>query len=191
MEMLLVLAILVAVSAMAAPAMHDMWQRRKLPLAADQLRAALSRTRTEAMRSGKTQVFRCELGGSKYFSLAWSAGDELINGSAQEAVDSQQLRQDASGPKLRELPEGVTFGMSEASLDTRSIDIEETLRQSDAGGMWSPPIVFYPDGTSSQSKIEIVGEKTASLTIALRGLTGLASVEETSGTAELAQEGAS
>src|SRR6266496_1137126 len=60
LEVMLVMAILVAVAAVAWPQIHRAYESVRLRKAADQVQAGLSHARVEAMSSGVTQVFRFE-----------------------------------------------------------------------------------------------------------------------------------
>src|SRR5688572_6889325 len=87
LELLVALAILVTLAAIAAPNMARAWERYRVKLAGDQLRAAFAHGHVEAMRTGQIQVFRFQMGGRSYFLQPWMAGDEAINVSAREAYE--------------------------------------------------------------------------------------------------------
>src|SRR5688500_13683692 len=89
-ELLLALAILVAMAALAAPSVNRAWERYRVKLAGDQVRAALTHAHVEAMRTGQIQVMRFEIGGDQYATQPWMAGDEMINASAKEAYEQVQ-----------------------------------------------------------------------------------------------------
>ena len=44
--------------------------------------------------------------------------------------------------------------------------------------MWSPPVLFYSDGTTSDADVVLVNERNTAIRISLRGLTGIASVSD-------------
>ena len=39
---------------------------------------------------------------------------------------------------------------------------------------WSPPVLFYPDGTASDASVLLSNERGLTLRVTLRGLTGIA-----------------
>jgi prepilin-type N-terminal cleavage/methylation domain-containing protein len=98
-----------------------------------------------------------------------------------------------------ELPEGVHFLSPAMAMDSRPITTLDqgagdsldspgddssalaadpaastTMGQDDA--IWSPPIVFYPNGRTADAQIGLANRAGASLEVALRGLTGVAKV---------------
>ena len=78
---------------------------------------------------------------------------------------------------LDRLPEGIFFATSQTVADTRSewlmLDGQETTAQDTD---WSVPIFFYPDGTTSTASLVLSNRRNRSITIELRGLTGVARV---------------
>jgi len=180
-ELLLALAILVALASLAAPSMHRAWQRYRVKLAGDQLRAAFTHAHVEAMRTGQIQVMRLELGGDRYAMQPWMAGDELINASAKEAFDQARPEYKFEPVKFETLPEDVTFSDAVAKFDTRAIEVEQEALQQQSGAaatQWSQPILFYPDGTSSQAKVTVANERGEAVQVTLRKLTGLTTTSD-------------
>ena len=66
LELLLVLAILVILAATAAPLLRGTMQDAALRSAADTIRVELTRANVRAMKSGRIQVFRFEVGGTQF-----------------------------------------------------------------------------------------------------------------------------
>jgi type II secretory pathway pseudopilin PulG len=189
LELMLALAILVAMAAISAPTINRTWERYRVKLAGDQLRAAFSRAHVQAMRTGQTQVMRFEVGGDQYAVQPWVAGDEMINASAQEAFEQTQPQYQSEAVKPERLPDDVIFELAEAKFDTRATEIEEeALRQRDGQTQWSQPILFYPDGTSSQAKVVVANKRGQAVQVTLRKLTGLTTVSDVSTLEELTAE---
>ncbi len=181
LELLVALAILVALAAIAAPNMTRAWERYRVKLGGDQLRAAFGHAHVEAMRTGQIQVFRFEMGGQSYYLQPWMAGDEAINVSAAEAYEQSTPQYEIAAVKEERLPEGVIFSLAAAEFDTRAMEIEgEAAQQQTAQTQWSQPILFYPDGTSSQARVILANEKGEAVMVKLRKLTGLTTVSEMS-----------
>src|SRR6187401_1703490 len=87
LELMIALVIIVVLASLTAPFVTRAWERYRVKLAGDQLRAAFTHAHVEAMRTGQIQVLRFELGGRSYYLQPWMAGDEVINVSAEEAYD--------------------------------------------------------------------------------------------------------
>lgn len=173
------LAIMVILASLAAPAIGRAWERYRVKLAGDQLRAAIGHAHYEAMRTGQIQVLRFEMGGSSYYLQPWMAGDETINVSAEEAYEQSTPQYQVKPVQEKKLPEDVTFEFAEAKFDTRALEIEdEANKQQTAITQWSQPILFYPDGTSSQAQVTVANARGEAVQITLRKLTGLATVSE-------------
>ncbi|WP_164103087.1 pilus assembly FimT family protein [Candidatus Laterigemmans baculatus] len=66
LELLLALAVMVALGAVAIPGIFGVLANRQLARGGSGLRVAMVQARLEAMRTGRTQVMRFELGGSRY-----------------------------------------------------------------------------------------------------------------------------
>jgi Tfp pilus assembly protein FimT len=178
-ELLLALAIIVALTSLAVPAVGRAWERYRVRQAADLMRAAFAHGHVEAMRTGQIQVMRLEIGGSKYYLQPWMAGDEVINVSADEAYEQSTPQYQAEPVAEKHLPEDVTFAMAEAKFDSRAMEIEaEASKQQTALTQWSQPILFYPDGTSSQAKVTVANERGEAMQVTLRKLTGLSTLGE-------------
>lgn len=176
---MIALAIIVAITSLAAPAVARAWERYRVKIAGDQLRAEFTHAHVEAMRTGQIQVLRFELGGSSYYLQPWMAGDEAINVSLEEAFEQNTPQYQAEPVEEMKLPADVTFEFAQARFDTRAMEIEEeTSQQQTALTQWSQPILFYPDGTSSQAKITVANLRGEAVQVTLRKLTGLATVGE-------------
>jgi len=83
------------------------------------------------------------------------------------------------------LPRSITFVGSEIEMDARDIFAGEQAMgdgQAMAGDMstsWSSPILFYPDGSASQTKLQLTDSKaTRFVIVSLRGMTGLSQVTD-------------
>jgi prepilin-type N-terminal cleavage/methylation domain-containing protein len=178
-ELLIALGIIVLLASLATPAITRAWERYRVKLAGDQLRAAFGHAHYEAMRTGQIQVVRMELGGSSYYLQPWMAGDEAINASAEEAYEQTTPQYQLEPVAEEKLPEDVVFESAQARFDTRAMEIEDEADNQQAGmTQWSQPLLFYPDGTSSQAKITVANERGEAVQITLRKLTGMASVSE-------------
>ena len=182
LEMLLVLAILVAVAALAAPALRGAIQSARLRAAGDTIRTEWTRAHVKAMKTGRIQVFRYELGGVKYSIQPWIAGDDALEGSSQSDTGfgvADQTQDAANLGAGHELPEGTMFAAGDAVVESRSLAIEQTaMEATQFESEWSRPVLFYPDGSTSDAFVVIANENKVGLKVTLRGMTGTSTLGE-------------
>jgi type II secretory pathway pseudopilin PulG len=179
LEVLLVLAMLVVLAAVAWPALEPALASVELRKSAERIRVEWNRARVEALTKGNTVLFRYEPGSNRY-CLEHQAEPEFLPGAAVGDVGG---RVDA-GDQLPEylLPERISFVGGEVS-DT-AVDETGTIA-SVAGGEWADPVVFYPDGSTSNAKLVLQNERNQCIEITLRGLTGVVSVGDVYSSAEV------
>lgn len=190
-EILLVVAVLVIIASLASPSLLGMMESQKLRKSADLLRAELAKTRLRAMKSGRIQMFRYQVGGSGYLAQPWYAADDEV-----EASDNQQefgrILQTSQQDILyddtpTELPEGILFLGGETLQDQRSASIDEALRQElSREQVWSPPILFYPDGSTSNALVVLHNSRRQVIEVSLRGITGMSATSDLSKAEEFA-----
>jgi type II secretion system protein H len=192
-ELLLVLAILVILAATAAPILRGTMQDAALRSAADQIRVEMTRANVRAMKTGRIQVFRFEQGGTQFSVQPYAAADDEIEaapavqgfGNAEEEVASARLDKTLAVT----LPEGVTFASGEALAEGRAMAIEQDISQSNRfEGDWSQPILFYPDGSSSDAYVIVVNQREVGIRIDLRGMTGAATLGDIMDVKELTDQ---
>jgi len=168
-EMLVVLGVLVVVAALAQPALRSALGDSRLRSAARQVRGALAKARLEAMRTGVAQRFRYQVGTNTYevapAVLPLDGAEAGTEETLTAAMESASSGEESPTPPLRAveeaLPEGVSFEQ-----------IGERLAATAEG--WSEPIVFHPNGRTSNAEIRLRGERNAVVEVSLRGLTGAA-----------------
>ena len=175
LEILLVLAILVAMAAVAWPSIQSRLAHQRLASGADQVRAAWSGARVDAMASGRVHVFRCRHDSGEYVVEPWYGMDDALDSSEVELADEEPaLRPEV---EVGTLPEGVIFSAGEAQLDSRSAAAAATLSGAqERDEDWSGPIFFYPDGTTATAKLRVSGESGMGIDLRLRGLTGVVTI---------------
>lgn len=169
-EIILVLALLVVISAISVPLLEGSFSRAALHSGGDLLRGAWAKARLAAMQSGQTHVFRFEPGGSRFQIVALGAlgmpeGNELqpVDPNAEPvATEFVRLSQNR-------LPDGIVFSRADVSS---SAQLMATLPTA-AEGPWSQPILFHPDGTTSDATVLLVNSRQTTIRVTLRGLTGV------------------
>lgn len=197
LELLLVLAILVVATAIAVPAVVGPMEGQRLMKAADQVRSAFNRARVAAMRTGQVQFFRFQPNTNLYAIEALNDGEGYLEASADIAFSQSPMMAGPQGglapsevladegaidpltgaAKPLELPENMIFVQSSNLNDLRSARILEQM-QTSGDITLSPPILFYPDGTSTTSQVILSNQEEIFVIVRLRGLTGLATVTD-------------
>ena len=180
-EIMLVLAILVAMGAIAWPSFTRAYESSKLKSAADKLMSVLGKARTQAMTSGQTQVFKFQLNSGAY--IVEQLPDDAATLDANATSDTSMAPTSASSSASSgespgcKLPEGYVFSNGNRVLDDRTAAAESAITSSNFDTS-SPPVLFYSDGTSSQAELTIANQNGRSITITLRSLTGTAHMGE-------------
>ena len=168
MELLLVVAIMVVVTAVAAPTVQQTLANQSLKKSADRVRVAMGQARVRAIKNGEEYAVFISPGGS-YFSVAPFRTFEQQGGLAgQRERDLAEGRASSFEDDL--LPVGILFVAAESAMDARGADILSTSGSKGA----LEPIFFYPDGTSQDAIITLQNQKQATIEVHLRGLTGIA-----------------
>lgn len=189
LEMLLVLALLVVVAAIAAPAIVGLSAGWRLKHAGEQLRTEWARARVAAMKSGRIHVFRYEIDGPRYQVEFWEADVTLLEAGEDEAVIAGEGPTEIEESQLdpyRQLPDGVRFVIGQIEESARSQSLEPQLGGASGRDVaWSGPILFYGDGTTSSAHVMLANDRGRALSVTLRGLTGIARVGESETREEL------
>jgi len=180
LELLLTLSLLVALMALAWPALDGPLARQRLLSAADQIRSKWGQARVQAMSSGQTYLFRCVVDSDRYMIECRSGPEFVADAIAAEGPDgfAAETYESAATQKTEyRLPESVTFVAGEASQDARANAINYgTDSPSGVQEDWSEAILFYPDGTTSTARLVLKNHRDYCIELSLRGLTGAMSV---------------
>lgn len=175
MEMLLVLAILIVLAAVATPVFYRSIRDATLRSAGEQVRTEWNKAHIKAMKSGHIQVFRFQPGGRKYQIEPYAAADDTLDAASSVNTfappPTPTSTDDPNSPF--QLPEGIKFLEGMTAEEERAKAVEEAMGSS-GGGAWSRPILFYPDGVSSDAWLVVADEHNSAIRVELRGLTGLA-----------------
>jgi Tfp pilus assembly protein FimT len=194
MEMMLVLAVLVAVGAMVLPALHGPLEDQRLLKSADLIRAQWTKARVTAMKNGRMYVFRFVTASDEYSVEPWSgevdateASQEALTGTTLPLPQATADKRHLLGVAGQRLPDGVQFFLGESQTDTR---LAQTAANATAPAAENavPPIVFYPDGSTSDARLVLTNERCF-VEITLRGLTGMVRVSELLTSEELSARG--
>jgi type II secretory pathway pseudopilin PulG len=179
LEVLLVLVIMVALGALAWPAMDRPMANLRLRSAADRVRAEWGVARGEAIKSGQKYTFSCGAQKDRFtVSRAVSpqpaaADDDACAADASADVSPAQEEAEET------LPEGIAFVsmiVDESTDPAVESAAEPAAAPQSAEASWAAPIFFYPDGTTSDARLTMGNLYGRKLEIKLRGLTGVVTV---------------
>jgi hypothetical protein len=169
-EVCLVLALLVVIGALAAPLMEGALSQAALRSSGDLLRGAWAEARLAAMQSGSSYVFRFEPNGSRFQILRLERlGLPEFEALAAEDSEKEHNPVDILRLSTNRLPEGVIFTAGDM---TSSSQVAAMVGPSN-DGPWSGPVLFHPDGTTSDATVVLTNDQEQSLRVTLRGLTGI------------------
>jgi len=212
LELLLVLAIAVLVAAISVPSLLGTLRNQQLTRAGDIVRVEWARAHVRAMKTGQIQMFRYQVGGQGFRVEPWAAGDDMLESSAandpsgmnplapppgfgnagsSSTAPPANVRVDENGnpeSDRHRLPEEITFVAGDARSESRAMKIEEKILESERNVEWSRPILFYPDGSTSDAFVVVGSPQQRGVRIDLRGLTGTAKVSEIGTVDELVSE---
>src|SRR5262245_37526094 len=168
-EICLVLTLLVVIASFATPILSGAMERRALTSGAGLLQAGWIRARNAAMQSGQTYVVRLEPKGSRFQVCSL---DQLMLPESQQLPPEDSDAEYSAYDILRffktRLPDGVIFGKA----DVANSNLLTATMGTAGDGPWSAPILFRPDGTTSDASVLLVNEPGQTVRVTLRGLTG-------------------
>ena len=185
-ELLLVLAILVTITAMAWPALDRPLSNQRLRKAADRIRTEWTRARVKAMTEGVTYVFRYTLYEDGYSietegDCDFMPQDGTTGSYGGISMAEAEIPGQSGKYTERKLPDKIVFSGGETTYDTRSCMISSSGESgSSAESGLSDPILFFPDGTTSTARLSLRNtEFDYEIELTLRGLIGAVSVSDT------------
>ncbi len=170
LEIMLVVGILIAVSAIALPSVTRSFSVQSLQKAADRVRVAMGQARVRAIRTGDIHAVGY-LPNSGWIDVASLDQISTITSEANRRIEQQQqgITSDYDDDLL---PGRVVFVGGQSVSDGRSND---AMTQT-ANVNQLTTILFYPDGTSQDAQLTLQNEIGQLMDVNLRGLTGIASV---------------
>jgi hypothetical protein len=151
------------------------------------------------MSTDQIVLFRYEIGGSRFRieqlidvtafenmsgngatpdSNATSNAASLGDPAAASADGASENSDYPSAGGVQSLPKGIVFRGCEIENDSRAMTAGAGSTDNSAAAGWSAPIYFYPDGTSSNARLQICNDRNSAIELALRGMTGVVTVGE-------------
>lgn len=170
-EICLVLALMVVIGALAMPALEGTMSRTALTGGGAVIRGGMAKARLQAMQTGESQVLRVEPKGARFQIVALEKlGLPETDNLMPEDSDTEHAAADMLRFQETRLPDGVRF----AACDVAASAQVAAVFGNSTGHSWSDPIVFNPDGTTSDASVLLENDKGLTLRVTLRGLTGIA-----------------
>lgn len=187
LELILVLAIMVAIGAIVAPSFGEAFLRQRLQSSADRLRGDWERARLTAMKTGQTQMFSCVLASRDYVIQPYLQSDDMTSASAGATLvtlGGTVAQQDAQGMlttsttqgQPKQLEEEVEFVSCSVNADMRAVTIAQTQGGLAGAGAANQMVLFYPDGSTSTAEVIVQLSSGAQRAVRMRGLTGTTQV---------------
>ena len=189
LELMLVLAIIVAIGAVAVPAFTGVFDRQRLTASAEKIRLELDRARLAAMKTGQAQMFECVPGSGQYSVHPMSQQADLVNSGegatvmtaagtiAETTADGMLMAASATSLSgaVKELEEKITFVSCIVATDSRAYNVaQQTLTSAGQVSLMNvgQVIIFYPDGSTSNAEVRVQSARGEVRAVRLRGLTG-------------------
>lgn len=176
LEMLLVLAVMIALISIVWPSIMRLYADHQLKQSVEEVRLRMASIRIKALDAGIIYQFRFEPDGTHFLVAPYEADDYGVDESQSDrGMDSSTFH------FAGEMPEGLQFRAGTENLFGTERLPEDMLRQfpnsHDLSEVtWSPPLLFYSDGTASDAALEVVDAKHQMIRISVRGLTGAVKV---------------
>jgi type II secretory pathway pseudopilin PulG len=185
-EIVLVTALLVVIGSLVVPIFTESFTSVRLRRAGDQVLSRWAHVRALAIETGQTQQFRFTPESSAFVVEAWTLlpADDGVARSSQSLPNARaddaksQTAGAMTGPNgmpLRNgtLPEPITFHSGQIAVTGLAADESGRAPLEDSAQAASTPILFFPDGTSSDASVTLMSDKQQYVRLTLRGLTGV------------------
>ncbi|MDC0935332.1 prepilin-type N-terminal cleavage/methylation domain-containing protein [Pirellulales bacterium] len=186
LELLLVLVLLAVLGSLATPAIFNGFATVRLRRGGDQVLASWSAARMRAIELGEIQIFRFERETGNYrvgapaTTTSANADESGFENELDEngAIRSRQAAGRDESPslpsddakeylRLRTLPDKLEFTVIEFA------EAAESSQLGSAAQEWSAPILFFPDGTTTDASVVVGNDREQFVRLTLRGLTGI------------------
>jgi Tfp pilus assembly protein FimT len=198
-EMLMVLALLVAFAGMTIPSVMRMFNEQKLTAAAERVREAIASARFRAIETGLIYQFCCEANGGRYVVVPFETDHASAKGGTQ--TGPVVLLPRASG----QLSKGISLSSAIVTITTNSATpgatpgsviggttpVAATSHRLPAGSLdglpnasdlssanWSTPILFHPEGSANADIVVTVTDtRSQFIKLRVRAFTGAVAME--------------
>ncbi len=170
LEMVLVLAVIVMLSAMAYPTMTGWFKGQTLKSASDTIREVIAMARHLAIEEGEPYRL-CIVDGAGNLRAAPDRDEFWTGGSGDDSEEHEDS-----------LPDGVVVALDHGVSEGEVMDFGDRQTAQEVGSVnpnsWVQVAVFFPDGRADvDATLSCEGLGVRSILINLRALTGTSSVE--------------
>ncbi|BBO32391.1 prepilin-type N-terminal cleavage/methylation domain-containing protein [Lacipirellula parvula] len=192
-EILLVLALVVLIGSMVAPVFNGVFSTIRLRRGGDQVIAQWSAARMRAIETGEVQQFRFTPETGKLVVEPWTGvlGADADSRRSTGAASTSSASTAAGGTTSTTtaasstaatgtakttnvtLPEEVVFHAGELAVEDYETGERSVASLQEPGEDQSTPILFFPDGTTSDASVLLTNGKQQFVRLTLRGLTGV------------------
>ena len=171
LELLIVLALLAAISVIVMPTLLDEMRNNQVYEAGESVREILAESRKYAIDSGIDYEFRYEPGGQFFIVIPSETDPVASNATQDDAAVGNYLS--LSGELAEEFQIEALEGAGESS-ETLPIEAFGTLENSSilSQKSWSAPVMFRFDGTAEDFEFRVSDDERRTVELSIRGLTG-------------------
>jgi len=189
-ELLLVLALLVVIGSMVVPVFTGSFASVRLRRAGDQVLTRWAAARARAIETGEVMQFRFTPETGTYQVEPWAGviGDEpdgarAVSSSSYATADipdptSTAAKDDESQENGKALPEQIIFHRGDMAMEDPLTGERRVGSMQSAADSQSTPILFFPDGTTSEASVVLANDRQQYIRLTLRALTGVGRVSE-------------
>lgn len=181
-ELLIVLAILAALAALVQPSVRGVLDKSRLTAGANQVQAALAKSRALAIREGVPVWFRYQPGGKHWWIERSSETQPLTD--SQEAGSAGTANAagtpEPATPPPATTPQAVASATPAGTPQAGSVVVLRTDQLPDgvffpASTTDQPPrLQFSPAGRTASRSLQLLGQRQFVIDLTIRGLTGMA-----------------
>lgn len=171
-ELLIVMALIVTITAMAAPNMMERVRNGRVQEAAEDVREVLAFARQQAIDSGVDYHVRFEVNGQAIVAIPAEPQPTLVNSAGRDATKSEilvmSLVLEPEKMFLRAMAGENAGGEQLEPAVFADLDGSQNL----SGRSWSTPILFRFDGSADDRRFRVMDDENRTSEISVRGLTG-------------------
>jgi prepilin-type N-terminal cleavage/methylation domain-containing protein len=182
-ELLLVLTVLAVLVGISWPSLNRYIAEQRLRQDVGLVRDQLARVRVKAIDTGLVYQFRYEPGGRAFVVLPYDLPDEYQHtGSGTGTSTSPRVYPTVTG----RLDASCRFFVDQSPatvgtpVATERLSDEWLAMVAEGPQLaqltWSPPVLFYPDGTADDCVLQVADDEQRLMSVTVRGLTAAVSV---------------
>lgn len=186
-ELLVVLALLVVIGSIVVPVFTGSFSSVRLRRAGDQVLSRWSQARAMAIERGETYQFTFTPESGTYQVGPWmplveqTPGSERSAATGSSAATSTATVSETSSTAATEnpaghnvtLPDTIRFQSGQIAVEDALTAERQVASMQVQGDSVSTPILFFPDGTTSQASVVLANDRNQFIRLTLRGLTGV------------------